>query len=124
MKKIVSIFKALSDRNRLRVVSALLAHEELCACQITELLEISSATSSRHLGVLINSGLVKSRKDGRWVYYSINRSCNSFDPIFLWIEHELNKTDDAAQDRETLKKIVEQEPAEICRKQRGVKCCP
>lgn len=124
MKDLVSIFKALSDRNRLRVVSALLEYDELCACQITELLKISSATSSRHLGVLINTNLVRSRKDGRWVYYSINRCCSSFDSVFQWIESELRNDSDAQQDREALKKIVEQEPADICRRQRGVKCCP
>jgi len=124
MKELVSIFKALSDRNRLRIVSALLEYDELCACQITELLGISSATSSRHLGLLINTNLVKSRKDGRWVYYTINRCCTSFDSVLQWIECELKNDSEAEQDRATLKEIVKQEPADICRRQRGVKCCP
>jgi len=124
MKELVSIFKALSDRNRLRIVSALLEYDELCACQITELLGISSATSSRHLGLLINTNLVKSRKDGRWVYYTINRCCTSFDSVLQWIECELKNDIEAEQDRATLKEIVKQEPADICRRQRGVKCCP
>ncbi|MFW5959693.1 MAG: hypothetical protein ACOCSE_01080 [Chitinivibrionales bacterium] len=37
MEKLLSAFKALSDRNRMRVVSALLEYDELCACQVTEL---------------------------------------------------------------------------------------
>ena len=124
MKELISIFKALSDRNRLRIVSALIGYDELCACQITELLEISSATSSRHLGVLINANLVQSRKDGRWVYYCINRSSSSFESVIQWIEHELKDDEEAEHDRKLLKVIVDQEPVDICRKQRGVTCCP
>ena len=123
MRELVSIFKALSDRNRLRTVAALIECDELCACQITEFLEITSATSSRHLGVLINAGLVKSRKDGRWVYYSINSNCSSFGSVIQWIESELKDSDEAQHDREMLRGIVSQEPVEICRKQRGDKCC-
>ena len=63
MDKLTAIFKALSDRNRLRIVSALMKCDELCACQLTELIQVTGATASRHMGVLISSGLVDSRKD-------------------------------------------------------------
>ena len=65
MKEMISIFKALSDQNRLRVVAALTNCPELCACQITELLQVSGATGSRHLEILIAAGLVDRRKEGR-----------------------------------------------------------
>ena len=123
MNEQVLLFKALSDRNRLRIVSALIEYDELCACQITELLTITSATSSRHLGVLIQSGLIQSRKEGRWVYYSLNSCCASFDTMITWIKAELKNDEDAQKDREELKKIVAEEPADICRRQRGEKCC-
>ena len=71
MEKLTALFKALSDRNRLRIIAALLKHRELCACQLTELIQVTGATASRHMGVLIASGLVDRRKDGRWVYYRI-----------------------------------------------------
>ena len=67
------LFKALSDRNRFRVVAALLQSKELCACQIHEWLGVTGATASKHMGILVASGLVLSRKDGRWVHYRINR---------------------------------------------------
>ena len=69
MKTISLICKALSDQNRLRVVMALMTYDELCACQITEFLQISGATVSRHLGLLANAGIVSSRKEGRWVIF-------------------------------------------------------
>ena len=49
MKNILSVCRALSDRNRLRIVAALAVHDELCACQLTEMLTVSGATASRHL---------------------------------------------------------------------------
>jgi len=124
MDKLTAIFKALSDRNRLRIVSALLKHDELCACQLTELLQVAGATASRHLGVLISSGLVESRKDGRWVYYRIRRKQDDFEVLITWIETQLSNDPDVALDTKTLDEITSCEPEELCRKQRGEKCCP
>lgn len=62
MEKVLSIMKALSDANRLRIVSALMAFDELCACQITELLQVSGATVSRHLALLVNAEVLESRR--------------------------------------------------------------
>lgn len=114
--------KALSDRNRLRVVAALFHIEELCACQIVELLEVTGATASRHMGLLIRAGVVESRKEGRWVYY---RLVDSLDVrLSQWLESELKNMDELATDRMLLKKIVVCKPEELCRKQRGEVCCP
>ncbi len=66
MNKVLEQFKALSDRNRLRVAT-LLHIDELCACQIVELLEVTGAMVSCHMGLLVRAGLVESRKEGRWV---------------------------------------------------------
>jgi len=48
MEKLLLILKALSDKNRLRIFYALLSYQELCACQITEFLNVAGATASRH----------------------------------------------------------------------------
>lgn len=85
MDQAVSLFKALSDRNRLRVVTALLSHSELCACQISELMQVTGATASRHMSVLVGSGIVNSRKDGRWVYYSLAEDSKPIDGLIGWI---------------------------------------
>lgn len=122
MNKTLELLKALSDRNRLRVVAALFHIDELCACQIVELLEVTGATASRHMGLLIRAGMVESRKEGRWVYY---RLVDSLDVrLSQWLESELKNMDELAADRMLLKKIVACEPEELCRQQRGEACCP
>ena len=124
MDKLTALFKALSDRNRLRIVSALLKHDELCACQLTELVHVTGATASRHMGVLISSGLVDSRKDGRWVYYRIRREQTDFGVLIGWIESQLSHDPDIAHDAKKLDDITSCEPEDLCRKQRGDECCP
>jgi ArsR family transcriptional regulator len=124
MEKLTALFKALSDRNRLRVVAALLKHNELCACQLTELIQVTGATASRHMGVLIASGLVDSRKDGRWVYYRIRREQTDAGVLIGWIESQLSRDPDIALDAKSLDEITSCEPEDLCRKQRGDECCP
>lgn len=65
-------FAVLSDPTRLRLISLLAARGEACpACDLVEPLGVSQPTVSHHLKVLRESGFVKSRRDGRWVYYSL-----------------------------------------------------
>ncbi len=123
METTLDILKALSDRNRARVVAALGRYDELCACQITELLEVSGATASRHLGILQQAGLVASRKDGRWVYYKLVKPAGS-EPLFQWLEKNFAASDELKADFEALDNIVAITREDLCRKQRGEACCP
>ncbi len=123
METTLDILKALSDRNRARVVAALGRYDELCACQITELLEVSGATASRHLGILQQAGLVASRKDGRWVYYKLMKPTGS-EPLFQWLEKNFAASDELKADFEALDNIVAITREDLCRKQRGEECCP
>jgi ArsR family transcriptional regulator len=66
----VVFFKALSDETRFKIV-VLLSGGELCVCNIEESLGLSQAKVSRHLSVLRYSGIVKSRRHGQWIYYSL-----------------------------------------------------
>lgn len=75
MDDLVKIFKALGDETRLRIVALLTCNDELCACQMVDLFGLSGATISRHLSVLVQAGLLQSRKDGRWIYYSLKPGC-------------------------------------------------
>lgn len=96
---ILEKLKALSDLNRLRVVNALRTGE-LCACQITELLGVAGATVSRHVKLLIDAGLVDSRKDGKWVYYSLTENGADRKILeFIFEQLENNKTIISDQDR-------------------------
>jgi DNA-binding transcriptional ArsR family regulator len=64
------IFKALSDQTRLRIVE-LLEKREICACEFVSLVKKAQPTVSQHLRILENSGIVKSRKEGKMVIYSL-----------------------------------------------------
>jgi ArsR family transcriptional regulator len=94
MDAMISKLKALSDRNRLKIVFALTQYPELCACQITELLQVAGATASRHLEILLHSGLLDRRKDGRWVYYRLKNGEKDFAPVMNWIKNEFSKSND------------------------------
>ena len=124
MSQLVPVFKALSDRNRLRAFAALLSRGELCACQITELLRVSGATVSRHMGVLVSAGLVESRKDGRWVYYRPGRANALLLPLVECVRRETAGDARMRADMKRLGGIVAMEPEALCREQRGEKCCP
>lgn len=71
--KAARIFKAIGDENRLQIL-ALLRNGERCACKLLEDLEISQSTLSHHMKLLCDAGLVKGRKEGKWVHYSIEPS--------------------------------------------------
>jgi len=70
MKEFLSITKAMGDESRLRALLAL-AGGELCLCQIIELLGLAPSTVSKHMAVLHHAGLVETRKQGRWIFYSL-----------------------------------------------------
>jgi ArsR family transcriptional regulator len=124
MNDLTLLFKALSDRNRFRIFAALLKYDELCACQIIELLQLTGATISRHMGVLIASGLIDSRKDGRWVHYRIRRELDEFTPFIQWLEAQLADDAQVIGDTERLAEVLAFEPEDISRRQRDTTCCP
>lgn len=66
------LFTLLSDHSRLTIVRDLRKHQELCACVLLRDLKITQPTLSHHMKLLVKSGLVWARKDGRWVHYSLN----------------------------------------------------
>lgn len=73
MDNILPIFKALSDETRLRIL-ALLKEGELCVCDIAETLKMTQPNISFHLGMLREAGLIKDKKNGRWIHYSLDDS--------------------------------------------------
>ena len=65
------ICKALGDANRLEIVK-MLSDGEKCGCKLLERFEITQPTLSHHMKILVECGLVNSRKDGKWQQYSLN----------------------------------------------------
>lgn len=63
--------KAIADETRLHIIG-LLASGPLCACEILATLELTQPTLSYHMKLLGESALVESRREGRWMHYSLN----------------------------------------------------
>ena len=69
-RDMASVFKALSDENRIRILKILHSGEK-CACHLLEELNISQSTLSHHMKILCDTGLVTGRKEGKWMHYCI-----------------------------------------------------
>ena len=65
------LFHALSDETRLSILKRL-RHGERCVCDLTDVLDAAQSRLSFHLRVLKEAGLVSDRREGRWMYYSLN----------------------------------------------------
>ncbi len=71
MNKLLPLFKALSDETRLKILT-LLKDGKVCVCDIAETLNMTQPNISFHLSLLKEAGLIKDRKNGRWVHYSLS----------------------------------------------------
>jgi ArsR family transcriptional regulator, arsenate/arsenite/antimonite-responsive transcriptional repressor len=67
----IELFHALSDETRLEIIE-LLRRGERCVCELTDTLDAAQSRLSFHLRVLKDAGIVRDRKDGRWVYYELD----------------------------------------------------
>ena len=70
-KRIAIIFKAFCDENRIRIIK-LLRSGEKCACKLLEEINVTQPTLSHHMKILCECGLVETRKEGKWSYYSLH----------------------------------------------------
>jgi len=66
------IFKALANSSRLKIISLLSRHEELCVCELEAALGHKQPLASYHLAILEDAGLVTHREVGTWSYYKLN----------------------------------------------------
>ncbi|MBC2723846.1 metalloregulator ArsR/SmtB family transcription factor [Desulfosporosinus sp.] len=69
--QLAELFKTLGDPTRVRIMDAL-AKNEFCVCDLAELLELSQSATSHQLRVLRSNDLVKYRREGKMVYYSLD----------------------------------------------------
>jgi ArsR family transcriptional regulator len=112
MKQYVDLFRALSDETRLRIM-VLLSEKELCVCQIEAALDLPQAKVSRHLAVLRYAGLVKDRREGLWIYYSLAEPRNEVEKsLFQCFRECLRKEKFFRVDLANMKKCIAQ-PLEI-----------
>ena len=115
MQDFLSITKALSDENRVRVLMALNIGE-LCVCQIIELLNLAPSTVSKHMSILKQARLVEGEKNGKWVYY---RLASSAPKATEWAKKHLVAETTIKRDAKKLRAIIKQHPVEVCRKQKA-----
>lgn len=73
MQELLNIFKAFSDETRLKILK-IFEKGELCVCDLVSVLDESQPKISFHLNVLKEAGIIRDRKQGKWVHYSINCS--------------------------------------------------
>jgi len=99
-----SLFKALADATRLRILGLLLSGE-VCVCDIHESLKIPQSRASRHLAYLRRAGLVETRREGLWIHYRLGQLA---DPVLAAIgdavRHALTHVDAVHRDGERLHK--------------------
>lgn len=103
MQNIDKMFKAVADESRLRILH-LLSQGEQCVCDLMEVLKMGQSKVSRHLSYLRRSGLVRHRKEGLWVYYSLEKPSGEFHKRLLsCLDCCLEDVPSLKKDRERLK---------------------
>lgn len=74
--ELVTLFSALADRTRLRILN-LMRRREVCVCYFVEILGETQPKISRHLAYLRRAGLVRTRREGKWIHYSLARPADA-----------------------------------------------
>ena len=118
MFEFVTITKALAEENRLRILMAL-EGEELCVCQLIELLKLAPSTVSKHVSVLRQARLVEGRKDGRWIFYRLAdaSSPSEVTEAIAWVKTSLAVDDRIRADAKRLKDILKIDREVLCSQQ-------
>ena len=98
MENIALIFQSLDDETRLRIVTLLLEEDELCVCDLVTVLQLPQSTVSRQLSLLKNAGWLKDRREGVWIYYSINRSLAPIQQFIVPVLRNFLPATDAARE--------------------------
>lgn len=106
MRELIKVFKALSDETRIRMLK-LLSQGELCVCEIMQAMEISQSRASRNLGILKEAGLLKDRRDGQWVHYSLNKEDTAYYSALLeLLNNSLNSDKTILKDKGNLRHAI------------------
>jgi ArsR family transcriptional regulator len=115
MFEFLNITKALAEENRVRILLALEV-EELCVCQIIELLELAPSTVSKHMSVLRQARLVQGRKDGRWMYYRLadEDAPAQVNEAIAWVKKSLSPSERIREDAKRLKEILKIDREVLC----------
>jgi ArsR family transcriptional regulator len=99
------LFRALADRTRLRLLN-LMADQEVCVCYFVEILKTNQPKISRHLAYLRRAGVVRARREGKWMHYRIvdppdPYAARIFSEVRAWLSEDI----DMQRDRALLAKV-------------------
>jgi len=115
MRELMTITKALADEQRVRMLVAL-RKQELCVCQIVELVGLATSTVSKHMSILKQARLVESRKDGRWIYYRL--PCDEAPELvrqaLRWVFEHVSSDPTILRDERKLEEICQVDPRALC----------
>ena len=116
MREFMTVSKALADENRARVLM-LLGRDELCLCQIIEMLGLAPSTVSKHMAVLRQAGLVAVRKRGRWCYFRLagRETSKAAREAIRWAQRTLAEEKEIVKDAKRLKAVLKIDTEELCR---------
>ena len=114
MRELMLVFKAVADKNRMRILK-MLEKKNMCVCELAAVLGIKQPSVSKHLSILKNAGLIQDERSGQWIEYSHCRTrINEYAPVLqATIKKWLNDDPLIAADRDkaqTLDRVV------ICKK--------
>jgi ArsR family transcriptional regulator len=118
MESILAIARALSDENRVRALLAL-GDEEVCVCQIIELLKLAPSTVSKHMSILKQAMLVAGQKKGRWMYYRLpgKAAPRVVRQAISWVRQAGFEDDGIQKDADRMKKILGTDRELLCERQ-------
>jgi ArsR family transcriptional regulator len=112
MQDLIKAMKALSDETRLRILKLLL-EREYCVCEVMQALDISQSRASRNLGILQDAGVLKARRDGAWMLYSVDwKTANRYAISLAKLLRDSPISDEVlTKDKERLKHAVRTGPS-------------
>jgi ArsR family transcriptional regulator len=114
MREFLRITKALSDKTRVRIFK-MLQQKTMCVCEVQAVLGMAQSTTSRHLQILEDAGLIKKTKEGLWVNYQIDE--NSHNPYAgPVIEHLRAMFNDDPEVKADIKKAKRANRLKLCLK--------
>src|SRR5687768_9780869 len=102
LEALTTVYAALADPTRLRILS-LLGEDEICVCHIHATLDVPQPTASRHLAYLRKAGLVEARREGIWMHYRLAPIDNPvIAAVFQAALHALTHTTISVKDEKRL----------------------
>ena len=113
VRELMAIARTLGDPTRIRVMAAL-RNGELCVCELVDALEISQSSLSSHLQICREVGVVTTRKESRWIYYSLSAR---YEPLIETIFSELQtlgRDEQLRRDARRLKKRLQMRVGDRC----------